>query len=157
VKIGEALVGVSRLYIDASPLIYFVERNPAYVDRVRAIIEQVDAGSLEGVSSVMVLTEVLAHPIRLKESGIQRAYHRILRNSTNFRLIPLQESTAVEAANFRAHYNLRTPDALHIATALEAGCEAFLTNDHALRRVSEIRALVLDDLELPDVEKGTPA
>jgi predicted nucleic acid-binding protein len=43
---------------------------------------------------------------------------------------------------------LRTPDALQIATALEAGCEAFLSNDAGLRRVTELRVLILDDLEL---------
>jgi predicted nucleic acid-binding protein len=42
---------------------------------------------------------------------------------------------------------LRLPDALQIAVALEAGCEAFLTNDLTLKRVVELRVLVLDDLE----------
>jgi predicted nucleic acid-binding protein len=49
-----------------------------------------------------------------------------------------------------ARYNLRTPDALHVATAIEAGCEAFLTNDSTLKRVREIRVLPLDELELDD-------
>jgi predicted nucleic acid-binding protein len=39
-------------------------------------------------------------------------------------------------------------DALQIAVALEAGCEAFLTNDRTLKRVTELRVLVLDELEL---------
>ena len=43
---------------------------------------------------------------------------------------------------------LRTPDALQIATALNAGCTAFLTNDFRLQLVTEIRVLVLDEMEL---------
>ncbi len=35
------------------------------------------------------------------------------------------------------------------ASAVLARCEAFLTNDHDLRRVTEVRVLVLDDLEFP--------
>jgi hypothetical protein len=31
---------------------------------------------------------------------------------------------------------------------LNAGCEAFVTNDAALRRVTEFRVYTLDDLEL---------
>ncbi|HEX8180785.1 MAG TPA: hypothetical protein VF525_14645 [Pyrinomonadaceae bacterium] len=38
------------------------------------------------------------------------------------------------------------PDALQIATALQAGCEAFLTNDAARQRVTDLRVLVLDQL-----------
>jgi predicted nucleic acid-binding protein len=35
-----------------------------------------------------------------------------------------------------------------IAVAIEAGCQAFLTNDALLRRVGELRILVLEDLEV---------
>ncbi len=40
------------------------------------------------------------------------------------------------------------PDALQVAVALEAGCEAFLTNDAALKRVTALRILVLDELRV---------
>ena len=43
-------------------------------------------------------------------------------------------------------YNIRLPDALQIAAALAAGCEAFLTNDGGLKRVSEIKVLVVSEL-----------
>jgi len=39
-------------------------------------------------------------------------------------------------------------DAFQIAAALAAGCDAFLTNDNTLKRVSELTILVLDELEL---------
>lgn len=48
---------------------------------------------------------------------------------------------------------LRTPDALQIAAALVAGCEAFLTNDAGLKRVTELRVLVLDELEMVGEQK----
>jgi predicted nucleic acid-binding protein len=53
---------------------------------------------------------------------------------------------AARAAELRARYRLKLADALQLALALQAGCEAFLTNDLALRRVAELRVLVLDDL-----------
>ncbi len=43
---------------------------------------------------------------------------------------------------------VRTPDALQVATALAAGCAALLTNDARLQRVTELRVLVLDEIEL---------
>jgi predicted nucleic acid-binding protein len=54
----------------------------------------------------------------------------------------------------RARYNLRTPDALQVATALVRRCEAFLTNDARLKRVTEIRVLTLDD-RFPPPAGGT--
>ena len=64
------------------------------------------------------------------------------------RLIPVTFEIADKAAQLRAQYNLRTPDALHIASAIESGCQALLTNDLGIKRVTELRVLVLDELEL---------
>lgn len=57
-------------------------------------------------------------------------------------------SIAETAAELRARYNLRTPDALQIAVALENNCDAFLCNDNGLKRVTELKILILDELEL---------
>lgn len=43
--------------------------------------------------------------------------------------------------------NLQLPDALQVAAAIIAGCEAFLTNDAALKRVTKLRVLVVCELE----------
>jgi len=72
----------------------------------------------------------------------------LLINAANFQTLPIDIKTAASAADLRARYNLRTPDALQVATALAAGCDAFLTNDSDMQRVSELRVLVLDQLEL---------
>ncbi len=61
---------------------------------------------------------------------------------------PIHGNVAEHAADLRARYVLRPPDALQIATALHAGCTDFLTNDIRLQRVTEIRVLVLDEIEL---------
>jgi predicted nucleic acid-binding protein len=52
-----------------------------------------------------------------------------------------------QAAELRARLNLSLTDALQAASAIAAGCDAFLTNDHPLARVTGLRVLVLDDLE----------
>jgi predicted nucleic acid-binding protein len=44
---------------------------------------------------------------------------------------------------------LSLPDALQAAVALVAGCDAFLTNDAVLKRVTELRVITLDEVE-PD-------
>jgi predicted nucleic acid-binding protein len=147
-KISQALDKVGQLYIDTMPFIYFVERNLTYVDRMRAIIRLIDSGQLSGFSSVITLTEVLTIPIRNANRVIEKACHEILVHSNYFTLYNIDSTVAEHAAELRASYNLKTPAALQIATAVITSCQAFLTNDKQLRRVSEIRVLVLDELEL---------
>ena len=62
--------------------------------------------------------------------------------------MPVDADVAERAADLRSRYKLKLPDALQIAAALETNCEAFLTNDIGLRSVTDLRVLVLDDLEL---------
>ena len=146
--LADALLGVTKIGFDTSPFIYFVERHPSYLDLVREVLHLVDAGALTAYSSVITLTEVLTQPIRAGNQPLAEEYRKRLINSRNLILKPISPMTAELAAELRAHYRLRTPDALQVATALEAGCEAFLCNDMDLRRITELRVLVLDDLKL---------
>ena len=53
-------------------------------------------------------------------------------------------SAVVErATELRARYQVRTPDALHLATAIESSAVAFLTGDAALKRCTELNIQVI--------------
>ena len=147
-KVSDALSGVSKIYFDSAPLVYYVEENPAYVGQMDAIIEQIERATVEAFSSVILLPEVLMLPTRLGKTELVKAYREILFNSQHFQLVAVSAEIAERATNLRAAYNLRTPDAIHVATALETGCEIFLTNDNGLKRLSEIRVLILDDVNV---------
>lgn len=146
--LDDALSGISVLGLDTSAFIYFVERNPRYVALVREVFRRITAGQLIGRSSVSTLTEVLISPRRAGDLVLERNYQSMLLDSQNFRLLNTDRATAEIAADLRARYNLLTPDAIQIATAIHAGCEAFLTNDRRVNRVTELRVLVLDELTL---------
>jgi predicted nucleic acid-binding protein len=148
-KISVAMSGVSRLAIDSAPFIYLVERRMNYSDRVNTIFRAIRDGDVVGLSSVITLTEVLSKPIQQNDSTVEAAYRNMLLRSQHFRLISITSAIADRAAQLRAAYNLKTPDALQIATAIDTGCNAFLTNDKGLKRVKELSVIVLDELE-PD-------
>lgn len=71
----------------------------------------------------------------------------MLLNIESITALPVNAIVAEQAAQLRTIYRLRTPDALHVATALVSGCDAFLTNDIKLKRVVEIPVLVFDELD----------
>ncbi len=53
----DALQNVSRVFLDTTPIIYFVERNPIYASRVDQFFDHLDAGALEAVTSPISLAE----------------------------------------------------------------------------------------------------
>lgn len=143
--VEKALAGVTRLGVDTSPFIYFVDATPAYVRVCRAVFGRVAQGSVVACTSTVTLTETLVLPLRTQNAILEREYRALL-SVPGVALAPVDAAIAERAADLRARYNLKTPDALQVATALETGCQAFLTNDNGLRRIGELRILVLGEL-----------
>jgi predicted nucleic acid-binding protein len=88
---------------------------------------------------------VLTAPLRAKNTRLTQAYRRFFREAANVERIPLTQEIADRAAILRADVGLATADAIIAATALESDCEALLTNDRDLRRVSGLRVLLVED------------
>jgi predicted nucleic acid-binding protein len=147
-KISIALQNVTRLFLDTAPIIYLIEKNPSYFDRVEAIFERIDNGQIKAVTSPVTLAECLVQPIRQGLTQLQQDFIDAVVSGPNTSFVRLDQQTGEIAAQLRARYNLRLPDALQIAAALGNSCDAFLTNDAQLKRVTELQILVIDDLQV---------
>lgn len=123
-----ALYG-SVVGLDTAPLIYFIEKHPGYLPLLLPFFEALESGEIQVVTSTLTLTEVLVHPYRDGNRTMAEQYFQTLLNARNLRTIPLSPAIAAEAARLRAAYQLKTPDAIQLATAKEEGATAFLTND----------------------------
>lgn len=85
-------------------------------------------------------------PIRNGDSILIDAYNLIFA-SPEMRLLPITHNVLVEAARLRATiHGLRTPDAIHAATALIEGCAMFVTNDVGFRRIPGLPLAILDEI-----------
>lgn len=147
-KVSDALAGVKLLYVETAPLIYFTESRAGYVEKMREILRFIDEGQIQGVTSSITLTETLAKPLRDRDTDLVKRYRDLLYRSRGLLLQSITPAIGDAAAELRAKYNLRTPDAVHVAAAIDVRCDAFLTNDTALQRVSELRILILEDMEI---------
>jgi len=136
---------IKKLGIDSSPIIYFVEAHPRYDAPVTEIFSLIAQGTVEGFTSVISLSEVLIHPLRIQNTALAQQYRDLLLNSDNFTCLPIDDQIAELGAQLRVKYQIRIPDALQIATAVTSQCDALLTNDKALRQVQELQVIVLDD------------
>ena len=95
---------------------------------------------------MLTLTEVLAKPIASGDAGLAERFADFLKYGRNIRMLEISEAMADGAGRLRGRYPaLRTLDAVQISAALQAHAEAFLTNDARLRKIREIRILVLKD------------
>ncbi|MEH2369865.1 type II toxin-antitoxin system VapC family toxin [Nostoc sp.] len=145
-RISDALDGVSRLFLDTAPVIYFVERNPQFVDLVDPIFDRLEA-DITAVASAITLSECLVGAIRLGLVDLEQAFVDVLQQEQVV-FVEINANIAREAARIRVRYNLQLADALQVAAAIIAGCETFLTNDTALKRVIELRVLVVGELSV---------
>ena len=146
------IIAGSRIGIDTAPFIYLIEQNPAYYARVRAFFQLLDSGTIHGYTSIITLIEVLTIPRNNQPPHLATAYRAILSNSPALTLIPTDIIIAERAAQLRVDFQLRTPDAIQVATALHNRCAAFFTNDKRLRRVSAIPIVILDECTEDDFD-----
>ena len=134
------------LFLDTAPLIYFIEGQSPFHESLHGIFKANKDGQLHFITSSLTLLEVLVLPLRLKKNLLADKYERLITKSQNIVVVDLDTSISRRAAGLRAKYNLKTPDAVQVATAIEKGADFLLTNDADFARVSEIDVLLLNDL-----------
>ncbi len=85
-----------------------------------------DRADTVGCGSVLLLPEVLSKPLRLRAVPEQQRLTALL---SSLELLPCDESIGRLAAQLGADLRLRAADAVHLATAVNAGADRFLTNN----------------------------
>jgi predicted nucleic acid-binding protein len=136
------------VYFDANPVIYSVEKHPVYGPLLQPLWQAAQARTIEIVSSDLVLLETLVGPLIAGDTALANAYEQLFQQAQT-RLLPITQTILRQAARLRATTKLKTPDALHAATAFDAGCVLFVTNDMAFRLVASLPLAILADLLTP--------
>ena len=144
--IDDELSNITSLFIDTAPIIYYIEAHPQFGPLSKKIFDAFLSGRIIAYSSVVTLTEVLPKPIEAGDEKLARRFSDFLERGKNLGLLEITATIAKQAGKLRGHYPiLRALDAVQLAAALDAGADAFLTNDKKLQRVKEIKVLVLAD------------
>ncbi len=147
-KLDDAFKEVDRCFLDTAPVVYYVEPNFAYFAIVRSLFQRLRAGDFTAITSPITLAECLVVPHRQGLTKLKQDFFNVITGGENTIFVPITAEVSQQAAELRVKYNLKLPDALQIAVAIVAGCEAFLTNDTGLKRVGELQILVLGELEI---------
>lgn len=142
-------LGRGPIALDTVVFIYFIEEHPRFLPLVDPIFSAVDSGRWEAVTSGLTLLETLVVPYRAGNTALADSYEALLTRSHGIRLLDLDRPLLRAAAQLRAVFPVKTPDALQLAAALAAGCTVYLTNDRAVPRVPGLRVLQLRDYARP--------
>jgi predicted nucleic acid-binding protein len=126
--------------------IYHLEDHPRYARLTQRVFEAWEEGRNSGVTSVITLLELLVKPKREGKREVARDYLELLSTYPTLTIVEVDIGLADLAADLRAKYGLRTPDALQLAAALQAGAGGFITNDSRLKGVAELEVVLLDEL-----------
>lgn len=134
-----------RVYLDSCVLIYRIEQRAPWAGLVNERLALFEANGVALVVSELTRLECRVLPMALGRADMLSDYDRFFEQ-------PMIGWQAMDrpvfelATRLRAASRLRTADALHLAAALSAGCQQFITNDLRLARAAadQIDVVALD-------------
>jgi predicted nucleic acid-binding protein len=146
IQLGRLLREHSHIALDTSVFIYQLQAHPKYSIATDEIFAWLEKPKAQAVTSTITMTELLVQPYRDRDQLKADEIYGLLSTFPNLTWVSPSLEIADTAAQVRAKYALRTPDALQAATALRSWATALITNDSSFRRISEIKVLLMDDL-----------
>lgn len=121
---------MKQIYLDSCIIIYLVERHPIFASIIQSKLEALENVTL--TISPLVRLEVLVKPLREKQTALINLYERFLSEQQS---LTMPNPVFDVALSLRVEHNLKTPDALHLATAQYHDCKYFWTNDNRLSAI----------------------
>jgi len=120
-----------RIAVDSGIVISHVIGDlPQHAGGIRSLFHEVDTDQVLLYGSTLLLVEVLGG--RFKKPPDSAKENQILSLLENPQVVTLAQVTrqvAMTARDFRRKYHLKSPDAIHLATAVFVGADAFMTTD----------------------------
>ena len=147
-KIEEAIARMAghRAYLDTNVFVYFLDRNPDYFPVVAPIIEAIESGIIIGHTGDAAIAETLVKPYQTGNLALAASFKAFFRME-NFLAIQSHDAETFDlAAQLRAKQGLKFIDALHFATAIQAGCKFFVTNDGGIQSSSVLEVITVKTL-----------
>jgi len=131
--------------LDTCLWIYHFEQHSELSRPVAQILTAVARGRCKAIASELVLLELITGPLKLGRQDAADEYETLLTHYPNLTLAPITRNILLEAAQIRALYGFRTPDAIILATAKEHGATLVVTNDQNWSRYPDLTMLCLSD------------
>lgn len=124
----------NSVYFDTNLFVYFLDRYERYFDKCLPFFKAAEDGSITGVSGDLVIAELLVKPLRENDIINAQNVRSLFASDGFFQALPHDRDTLEFAAHIRATQRLSMIDAIHVATAIKAGCSHIITNDEQVAK-----------------------
>jgi predicted nucleic acid-binding protein len=143
----EEINNSEKICVDSSILIYHLEDIKPYNKLTKILIREIAKSWILCNISALTITELLTKPYILQDAEKIRLFEDFIKSLPNTSIQAIDYGIAKMAASIRADYNLKTPDSLILATALQTGSQLLFTNDIALKKVKseKLRVIIFDE------------
>ena len=125
---------MNSIYLDACLYIYYLENHHEFGASAARFFEKAEAGKHFLVASPLILHEILSGLYGQPDIDTDQIYG-LLVTYPGIRWIDYSIEIADLSAQLRAESGVRTPDSIHLATAIFAKCQNFITNDRRLEKI----------------------
>ena len=133
-------------FIDTASLIYFFEKNELYFEKINELFNEIYEKNCQIVVSMITYIEISTLPVKLGNLKLAAKYREYFTNSNNLTLYPVNLLISEKTISYRAKYNLKTPDAIQLATAEICGADYVLSNDKDWSKINEVNVILIEDL-----------
>jgi predicted nucleic acid-binding protein len=135
---------MSRIYLDACCIIYLVEaESPFHAVVVRRLLQHQTDPASRLLTSRLSCLECRTRPVRDNDRRLLAAYDKLF-GANRMSIVEITAEVVASATSLRAGYGFKTPDAIHLASAIEEKADVFLTGDSSLARCTEIPVEILE-------------
>jgi predicted nucleic acid-binding protein len=128
----------ATVLVDTAPWIYLLQDHPGFAPRFEGLFEAAEEGRVELALSTITLAEVLTGPYKAGAVALAKRYEKAL---GRYQIMPFSVAVSIQAAQLRAQYGLKLPDAAQLATALDMGAAALVTHDRDFSAVQGLPIL----------------
>lgn len=132
-----------RVYLDTNIFIYFLDRHESYFDAVLPYIQLLSDGLAIGYTGDAVVAETLYRPYQAGDALRVSQFKEFFSNDEFITVLPHSTRAFELAAEIAPKQGMKLIDALHLATAVLAGCTYILTNDRGFTSIPGIEVIQL--------------
>lgn len=129
-----------KYFLDTNIFIYAIEDSGILGEKARKILES----KYKFCTSVITIEEILTGLYKKKAENKVISYIEFISGTKNVEVITIGKQVAILAARLCSQYNLKTPDALQLASAIISEADYFVTADRKIpKTIENLKVMIL--------------
>lgn len=135
-----------RVYLDTNIFIYFLDGREPFLSMVYPLLEALLNSDVLGYTGDAVVAETMVQPYKVGNIVMIEQFKAFFAQENFLTILAHDANTFDLAAKLAGTKGMKLIDSLHMATALQAGCDYLITHDKGIKSVDGICIVQLSTL-----------